>query len=135
VVALSFCGDDSNLSLNEANHEVTVSMLFNWYEKDFCSSKEKLPEALLQFLSESEKQVALRRMIESAFKAKKPISVKYHPYDWTVNGSRFKPYSPSDTKGDKFRPSSLLQFEDGWNYQLSAASSARDPSPSSVAAV
>jgi len=119
VVALSFCGEDETVSVDEDSHSLTVSMIFKWYERDFCESKERLPEAIVKFLKGPKKE-ALERMIAKSSsndgtKKQQPIAIAYHTYDWTANASHFKPYSASDLKANELNPSALLQFEGLWN--------------------
>jgi len=115
VVALSFCESDDNVMLDEGQHTVTVSAIFKWFERDFCISKDKLPEVVAGFLR-NEKKRTLVRMIETSVREKKPISVRYHPYDWSVNASRFKVYSPSELNNpNEINPVALLSSDTIWN--------------------
>lgn len=115
VVSLSFCEKDATCLVDEAKHELHLSMLMKWFEKDFLKSKEdKIADAVLRFLT-GEKRNTLERMIKTATNENKPITVKYLPYDWSVNASRFMPFKIG--KSDKFNPQALLRFEGKWNMR------------------
>lgn len=105
IVAMSFCEKDEAVLIDESKGEITVSMLLKWYGKDFCASKDKLPEALLPYLK-GEKKEKLARLIRD--KEHRPISIKFQKYDWSANASNFEPYTTRKMSANMFTPLSLL---------------------------
>jgi glutaredoxin len=116
VVALSFCEKNETCLVDEAKHELSLSMLMKWFEKDFCSSRDEIPVTMLRFLK-GEKKEALSRMIGKSVQCKMPISIKYLPYDWSANASRFVPYEEKNVQGDKFSALALLRCKGKWNLR------------------
>lgn len=115
IVSVSFCEKDETCFVDEDKHELHLSMLLKWFKDDFLTSKdEKLPEAILRYLT-GNKHAALARMIERATNEKRPINIKYMPYDWSTNASEFLPFKVG--KSDKFSPQALLRFEGKWNLR------------------
>lgn len=103
VVAQSFCEKDEVVSLDEEKQEMTVSMLFKWYERDFCASREHLPLTITSYLW-GEKKEALNRMLA------KPgsISVRYQPYDWSANANDYKVFKRKTQIANAYSPTTLL---------------------------
>jgi hypothetical protein len=56
---------------------ICISMIFNWYRRDFGGRKGLL-DTLIEFLDEGEKKEFLKRHREE-------IRVKFQPYDWNLN--------------------------------------------------
>jgi hypothetical protein len=63
---------------------------------------------MLRFLK-GEKKEALSRMIGKSVQGKKPVSIKYLPYDWSANASRFVPYKEENFQSEKFSALALLR--------------------------
>jgi hypothetical protein len=119
VVAQSFCNEDENVLVDETNHTVTMSMLMNWFQKDFCECKDQLPQAIVPFLR-GEKKAALLQMMDNKIV---PIAVKFFPYDWAANASRFEPYDDCKRKATEFTPTNLLRFDSITRCMTAAAAS------------
>lgn len=77
IVAQAFCEQDTSVLVDETKMELHLSMIFNWYRSDFCSSHARLPEAVVQYLR-GDKEAMLRRMMESSSN----IIIKWITYDW-----------------------------------------------------
>lgn len=108
IVSMSFCEKEEVLSLNEENHQVTLTMLLKWYGKDFCQSKDDLPETLLAYVVGKKKQ-KLERMVDKAKTETRPISIRFQSYDWTANASDFHPFAYRVAVANEFFPCSLVR--------------------------
>jgi len=116
VVALSFCEQDESCFPDETKHMLYLSKIFKWFEKDFCSSKDQLPMVIVKYLKGVKKE-RLERMMAIAADKKKPISIKYRPYNWSAPVNNFVPYNSYKLMSDKFSPKALLRFEGRWNLR------------------
>lgn len=86
AAANAFCGDDSNVVLDETKSELRVSKIFKWYSSDFASLKVEVPSQITKYLTGKKKE-SLEQFIQSG-----NISVDFVPYDWTTNASRSKTF-------------------------------------------
>ena len=72
VEAVRYVGQERNVKVDVARRTVTVSQIFEWFQKDFGGSE----AAVLRFLA---RYVKTARLDEPGWK------LKYTPYDWTIN--------------------------------------------------
>lgn len=98
IVAQAFMEDDTNCTINEKNHSITISEILNWYLIDFAKSKHDLPQKILEFLH-GDKKTKLQEMLNK----KGRVKVYFHKYDWTTNATKnFVPFKTSNLKVDVF---------------------------------
>jgi len=79
VVAISFCEDEENVSIDRGKKELHVSKIFSWYRCDWVNSTSKLPSALIKYLQGVKKQ-KLQRMLDECV----PVKVVFKAYDWDI---------------------------------------------------
>jgi len=71
----------SETVVDVASSTITLSKLLDWYGKDFGATKEEMLRWVAQYLDEEPKQNLLKLLQSGGY------SVKFKPYDWTLNGS------------------------------------------------
>ena len=98
IVALSFCEDDANVSINESSQTLHCNTILKWYLKDFASSINDLPKALVQFLNPNGSK---RKILENLIN-KGPIKVQFNEYDWSNNVSHSKDFQKSGLKANQY---------------------------------
>lgn len=107
IVALAFCEDDGNVSVDESSQSLHCNTILKWYLKDFTSSANDLPKALLSFLSpDGDKRKALERLLDTKGS---PVKVQFNEYDWSSNVSQSKDFSKSDLKADQYSLNTCLK--------------------------
>lgn len=98
IVALSFCEDDTNVSINESSQTLHCNTILKWYLKDFASSTNELPKAIVHFLNPNGSK---RKILENLIK-KGPVKVQFNEYDWSSNVSHSKDFQKSGLKADQY---------------------------------
>eukprot|EP00922_Rhytidocystis_sp_ex-Travisia-forbesii_P017161 GHVS01025594.1.p1 GENE.GHVS01025594.1~~GHVS01025594.1.p1 ORF type:complete len:492 (+),score=82.79 GHVS01025594.1:37-1476(+) len=111
IVAMAFCEDDGNLSVDMENGVVTLSRIISWYSRDFgtntvdictrlCSwcrgVKEKQLTTLLNSCCVDAKSTVTNIVKNSASGGGKFLRVKYSQYDWSSNSSNHLVFSTSN---------------------------------------
>ena len=71
----AFLNQESEARVDEENHTIHLTRLFDWYEEDF-------PEGVLNFVLRHLNDGPARDYLE---KHRDTILVKYNPYDWSLN--------------------------------------------------
>ena len=80
VVAMAFCGEDTNIAVDVDKMEIKISKLFHWYMYDFGpTEKILLAEVIPQWLEGEKKQQFLTVVNSGKYKLKKL------KYDWTTD--------------------------------------------------
>lgn len=79
TVSEAFVSDDGNVSIDEENNTLALSMIFHWYRADFADAKSKLPIFIVEYLHGDRKKSFLRMMASG-----KKIRIEFKPYDWGV---------------------------------------------------
>jgi hypothetical protein len=83
IVAQAFCEQETSVEVDEKSMELHLSMILNWYRKDFANSESKLAAKVVTFLR-GEKKAALERMLKDDTRS---ITIKWLTYDWSTNAS------------------------------------------------
>jgi hypothetical protein len=75
---------DQELTATPSQNKVTLSMLFKWYYKDFGNNHREV----LQFIAAHCTDAELKSGIKSILEKNKKVTIKYKPYNWSVNNSQ-----------------------------------------------
>jgi glutaredoxin len=112
LVSQAFCQGDDAVHIKEDLQQLHLSMLFKWFQTDFCGTKDELPERLLEFLT-GPKQEALERMIQrqNTASGRRPISIRFLPYDWTANASSCTSYRTSQLRANEYSITALMRCQ------------------------
>jgi hypothetical protein len=79
AAAKLYLSSPQGLKLNKNDRTLYVSLIFKWYKRDFERTGKSVPEYIMQYVSDDE-----REFIE---KYRDTIKVKYLEYDWSLNSS------------------------------------------------
>lgn len=94
IVALAFCEQDDHVRIDAETATLHVSTIFYWYRVDFAPSNALLPAKVLEYLR-GEKKALLQGLIDASSQAKKAVTVKFLPYDWSIHASDYTPFDSS----------------------------------------
>ena len=102
LAAVSFCGQDCNIKLDETKNVIECSMILKWYKNDFgiYNISQDLPPRILPFLRGAKKE-RLARMVHKQNSGGGSIKVKFFKYDWGTNSSRHESFTKSDLETSK----------------------------------
>jgi len=106
IVASAFAEQDENVLVDEDSNELHLTSILSWFRADFAESKDKLPEAILNFLK-GEKKEKLEKMIKNK---KKSIKITFMTYDWGTDASKSKMYNIGKLKSKKLSASALFVY-------------------------
>jgi|TARA_B110000208_G_C11749558_1_gene422956 glutaredoxin len=99
IVALAFCEQESNVSIDVERRTVRLSQIFNWYAVDFGGSQRECLKRISGWLRGTKKEELVQLLCDG--RKKKKVKVIYVVYDWSTNAAPGGSVFGGGAKGEK----------------------------------